>query len=314
MVTVPSGTPRMGVVSNAKAGRSSLVEDHGDNGSRFVSSRKRHATKQEMTDRRAAIVDLILDVAPATVRQIYYQATVHGIDEKTDAGYEKVMAELKFLREEGEIDWDDIVDHTRSITRWARYSTVEEALRETARTYRRKLWEDSDTYIQIWLEKDALAGLLEDMVYAFDVPLCVARGYPSLSQLHDAAMELDANQDRLCWVYHLGDYDPSGQDAARHIEETLCRFAPETEIIFQRLAVTPEQIAEWNLPTRPNKPTDMRTKNFAGAASVELDAINPNEFRALVHSAIDQHIDQRKLKVLLAAEESERLLLRELAA
>ena len=79
------------------------------------------------------------------------------------------------------------------------------------------------------------------------------------------------------YIYHLGDFDPSGLNAAREIEKTLREMAPEAEIHFERLAVTPEQIGIWSLPTRPTKTTDSRAKGF-GDISVELDAIPPNDF------------------------------------
>ena len=110
------------------------------------------------------------------------------------------------------------------------------------------------------------------------------------------------------YIYHLGDFDPSGVNAGEKIEETLRELAPDAEINFERIAVTPEQIAEWNLPTRPTKKSDTRSKGF-GDISVELDAIDPNDLRDLVQMAIEQHLPPEQFEVLKAAEESERELL-----
>ena len=117
----------------------------------------------------------------------------------------------------------------------------------------------------------------------YDVPLMVARGYASLSFLHSAAEYVNA-LDIPAYIYHLGDFDPSGVNAGEKIEETLRELAPDAEIYFERIAVTPEQIAEWDLPTRPTKASDTRSKNF-GEISVELDAIEPNQLRAIVQAA-----------------------------
>ena len=114
----------------------------------------------------------------------------------------------------------------------------------------------------------------------YDVPLMVARGYASLSFLHSAAEYIN-DLDVPAYIYHLGDFDPSGVNAGEKIEETLRELAPDAEIIFERIAVTPEQIDAWNLPTRPTKTSDTRAKGF-GDISVELDAIEPNQLRALV--------------------------------
>ena len=132
----------------------------------------------------------------------------------------------------------------------------------------------------------------------------VARGYASLSFLHQAA-EYISGLSVPTYIYHLGDFDPSGVNAGEKIEETLRELAPDAEIYFSRLAVTPEQIADWDLPTRPTKVSDSRAKNF-GEISVELDAIEPNQLRSLVQEAIEQHLPPEEFDVLKAAEESER--------
>ena len=98
----------------------------------------------------------------------------------------------------------------------------------------------------------------------YDVPLMVARGYASLSFLHSAAEDIN-ELDVPAFIYHLGDFDPSGVNAGEKIEETLRELAPDAEIIFERIAVTPEQIEEWGLPTRPTKASDSRAKGFGSA-------------------------------------------------
>ena len=140
----------------------------------------------------------------------------------------------------------------------------------------------------------------------------VARGYASLSFLHFAAEQI-ASLDVPSYIYHLGDFDPSGVDAGRKIERTLRELAPDARIAFKRIAVTPEQIAEWRLPTRPTKTTDSRAKSF-GDISVELDAIPPDLLRGLVEGAIRHHLPQHEFAVLKEAEASERELLGRLVA
>src|SRR5262249_47928886 len=151
----------------------------------------------------------------------------------------------------------------------------EEALQETARLYRKDLWRDADAYVEIWLEKDALAGVIYPITALYDVPLMSARGYASLSFLHSAAEYINS-LDVTAYIYHLGDFDPSGVNASEKIEETLRELAPDAEIAFERIAVTPGQTRRWSLPTRPTKKTDTRAKSF-GEISVELDAIAPDD-------------------------------------
>jgi hypothetical protein len=151
--------------------------------------------------------------------------------------------------------------------------------------------------------------VLYDVTAEFDVPLMVARGYSSLTFLKQSA-EVIAEQERPTFIYHAGDWDPSGQNAADNIEDRLREFAPDADITFVKLAVTPEQIAEQDLPSRPTKASDSRSVNWTGGDSVELDAIHPTTLRELIRNAIEQHVDERQLEIIRTAEESERELLR----
>jgi hypothetical protein len=267
------------------------------------------ATKWQMAALHEALIRIVDEIRPCTVRQTYYQATVRSIVEKTEAGYDRVQRALVVLRREGRIPFRSITDNTRWQIKPTTYSSLQEALQETARFYRRAVWADVDAYVEVWLEKDALAGVVQPVTATYDVPLMVARGFSSLSFLHSAAEDINA-LEKAAHIYHLGDFDPSGQCAADKIEETLREYAPDAEIHFERLAVTPEQIERWTLPSRPTKQTDSRAKKFGHAESVELDAIHPDELRALVRYAINQHLPEDQLDTLRVAEESEREMLR----
>src|SRR5689334_18044661 len=128
----------------------------------------------------------------------------------------------------------------------------------------------------------------------------VARGYASLSFLH-AAAEYIGGLDVPASIYHFGDYDPSGVNAGQKIEQTLREMAPMADIHFDRVAVSLDQVHNWNLPTRPTKLTDSRGKGF-GAISIELDAIEPNLLRSLVETAIQRHLPLDQFQIVQAAE------------
>jgi hypothetical protein len=257
--------------------------------------RPRGSTKAVVEARREALLDIIGEMQPMTVRQVFYQATVRGLVEKAESGYAKVPGELPY-------DW--LADNTRWQRKPTTFDSVEDALRETAAFYRKNLWKDADAYVEIWLEKDALSGVIYPITSLYDVPLMVARGYASLSFLYSAAEYID-QLDIPAYIYHLRDFDPSGVNAGEKIEETLRELAPHARIAFERIAVTPEQIAEWDLPTRPTKTSDTRSKSF-GDISVELDAIEPNQLRELVQETIEVHLPAKQFEILKAAEESER--------
>ena len=248
---------------------------------------------------------IVATLRPMTSRGVFYQATSHGLVPKTENGCSMVERALVQKRREGRIPYNWITDSTRWQRRPRAYSSVAHALEETAKLYRRRLWDDADAYVEIWIEKDALTGVVYPVTSEYDVPLMSARGYPSLSFLHTAAEQM-AEQKRPCFIYQFGDHDPSGVDAARAIEKELREMSPNVEIHFERVAVTLRQIADWNLPMRPTKKSDTRSKKWTGGDSVELDALDPDTLRGLVRNSIERHVDREQLKVLLVAERSER--------
>jgi hypothetical protein len=272
--------------------------------------KRRRSTKAEVEHRREALLDIVEAMKPMTVRQVFYQATVRGIVEKSETGYTKVQTDLVLMRRAGDLPYNWLADNTRWQRKPRTFNGVEEALRDTAAFYRKSLWADADAYIEIWLEKDALSGVIYPITSVFDVPLMVARGYASLSFLYSAGEHINT-LDVPTYIYHLGDFDPSGVNAGEKIEETLRAMAPAADIAFERLAVTPEQITAWNLPTRPTKKSDTRAKGF-GNISVELDAIEPDGLRDIVQGAIEAHLPRRQFNVLKAAEQSEREIIAKL--
>jgi hypothetical protein len=271
--------------------------------------RRRRATKAEMEERAEFLIDYASEHGPVTVRGLYYQAEVHGIPgiTKDDRDYDKVQRQVLVLRRAGRLAYQDISDATRWMRKPTTHTGVEAALEETARFYRKSLWEDAKDYVEVWCEKDALAGVIFPITSLYDVPLMITRGFSSETFCFEA-IAARSGDTRPFHVKYLGDFDRAGRDAARSLEEKLCRFADEEgiEIIFETLAVTEEQIAQWNLPTREPKRTSVADKNWPYDFACELDAIPPDDLRAVVEIAINRHLSQRKLKILKAAEESER--------
>jgi hypothetical protein len=265
-----------------------------------------------METRRQALYEIVAEQQPMTVRQVFYRAMVKGVVEKTEDGYRTVQRALVEMRRVGVLPYEWISDNTRWMRKPQSHQSLDAAMRDAARLYRKDLWVDADAYVEVWCEKDALAGVLSDITYEFDVPLMVARGFASETYLNEAAMSI-SQQDRPCYVYHFGDHDPSGVEAAKKIQEGLCRLAPKAEIHFMRAAVTPDQIAGWNLPTRPTKATDSRFKKWAGGESVELDAIEPDMLRLIAGMCIERHLPREEMKRLRLIEAGERQTFEEFA-
>jgi hypothetical protein len=278
-----------------------------------IKQKRFRRTKAAVTTIRKAIYNILSEDNPQTVRQVFYALTVRGVIAKAEIEYQRTVVRLLVdMREAGEIPFEWLADNTRWMRKPTTFTGIESCLNSTSKFYRRDLWAAMPVYVEVWCEKDALAGVLMEETEVCDVPLLTARGYSSLTFVHSAAMAIMA-RGKPAYVFHFGDLDPSGVDAARDIEAKLKRYAPDAEIHFERPAVTREQVERWNLPTRPTKQTDTRAKKFAGT-SVELDAIPARQLRELVRESIERHVDQNQLRILRVAEESERGFLKSVAA
>jgi hypothetical protein len=165
--------------------------------------------------------------------------------------------------------------------------------------------------VELWAESDSIASALSDITSRWDVPLMVFRGYGSEGYLYTLGEEIRQHR-RPVTIFYIGDHDPSGVDIQRAALQRVREFAPDAQITLERIAVTPAQIVEMGLPTRPAKRQDPRSKRFTGG-TVETEAIPARTLRTLVDTAIQRHINPAQLAVQQAAENSERQILWDLA-
>ena len=273
------------------------------------SIKRSRRTAGEIAVIREAILEVLEIGFPMTLRQLFYKLVSRRVIAKTEPEYDSTVGRLvKEMRLSGQLPWHWITDNTRGQRKVRTNSSLEEALEDTARFYRRDIWDDQPEYVEIWCEKDAISGVLWPAVVEWHVPLMITRGYPSLSFMYETAATISAVERRVHIAY-LGDWDPSGLDIQRNVEGRLREFAPKVDLDFRRLAVTPEQVREFGLLTRPTKASDSRAKGFRGE-SVEVDAIDSNQLREMVEEFISAFVDRRRLAQLRIAEASERDILR----
>lgn len=214
----------------------------------------------------------------------------------TPGGAERARTTVPF-------DW--IADNTRWTRKPTTFDSMEAALKNTAETYRRALWNDADEYVEVWCESDSIAGVIYDETDEWDVPLQVVRGMSSISYLYAAAQNI-VETGKPAHLYYFGDYDKTGMDIDRNVEKDIREFAGDAEIYFERVAITSEQIEELNLPTKPSA----KHRDFPN--TVELEAIPPATLRRLVRGCIEQHVDPDLLAGIEVAEASEREVLTEI--
>jgi hypothetical protein len=273
-------------------------------------------TKADIASIRDAIVEVIDDDPPMTVRQVFYQLVGRGVVEKTEAQYQGTVIRLMTeMRLDGSLPYSSVVDETRRVRVTRTYDSIKHAIEQTAKFYRRSALEQSDDYVEIWVEKDALAGVMWDVTSDYDVPLMVSRGMPSITFLHGSALAIRAAAQRGkdAYIYQFGDHDPSGVLIPRSLERRLNEMCEKLDCpppIVQRRALTEKQIQQHRLPTRPTKRDGNRHAHDFEGDSVELDALPPRVLRSMVRDVIERHISPQATETLRAAEDSERELLR----
>jgi len=247
---------------------------------------------------------------PLTLRQVYYRLVAAHVIPNTERAYKNLSARLTDGRRAGRIDPARITDRLREAQRVPCWGDLPDFLRAVRRSYRREKWTSQPVTVEVWCEKDALAGVLQPIADEHEVTLYVGRGYSSYSAMMDAADRIaDAGQRTV--VLYFGDFDPSGQDMPRDIRDRLAAdFGVEVDL--RVIALTPEQIAEYDLPPAPTKKTDTRAAAFVakhGDLSVELDALPPDVLQALVRNCIEGLMDLSAFAAEAEAEEEERVRL-----
>jgi len=273
-------------------------------------------TKADIAAIRDVITEVIAEDPPMTVRQVFYQLVSRGVIEKSEQQYQGTVIRLMTdMRLSGDLPYHWVVDESRRVRITQTFDNVTDAIEHTAKFYRRSALAASDDYLEIWCEKDALAGSLWHVTSDYDIPLMVSRGMPSLTFLHGTALALQAadEQGKESYIYQFGDHDPSGVLIPKAIERRLVEMCEELGChppYVNRVALTEDHIREFNLPTRPTKRAgNSHAIDFEGD-SVELDALPPRVLRELVREVIERHISPEQTLALREAEESERDLLR----
>ncbi len=272
-------------------------------------------TRDDIVAIKDAIKEVLASDHPQTVRQVFYRLVTQDVIEKTEKDYQQVVIRLLTdMRLSGDIPFSWIIDFSRIKHQTQTFDSIADAVADTARFYRRSALRESAVYIEILVEKEALAGIIYDAASDYDVPVIVSKGMPSLTQLHGSFQNVyrAAEFGKESFLYQFGDHDPTGALIPKVIEDRILWFCERNDCpmpTVERYALTRGQIEEYDLPTRPTKRDgNPHAANFVGD-SVELDALPSRVLRELVLDCIEGHISPSDVAVLREAEESERELL-----
>ncbi len=247
-----------------------------------------------------------------TLRQLYYQFVSRAFIPNTDRDYKRLGNTISDARRAGLVDWASIIDRTRNLVSVPNWANPSEILQSAVDSYHRDLWDTQDNRLEVWIEKDALIGVIEDICRELDVPYFSCRGYVSDSEMWSAAarrMTDYADNDQNVVVLHLGDHDPSGIDMTRDIRDRLSLFSGSTDPIVKRIALTMEQVDEQGPPPNPAKVTDSRYESYQavyGDESWELDALEPQFMADLIREHVEELRDDEAMDKAVAEQEAER--------
>jgi len=253
-----------------------------------------------------------------TLRQVYYQMVARTIIPNNEKSYKNLGNLISDARLAGLIDWEAIEDRTRNLRGNSHWKTPGGIINSASHSYHLDHWEGQDYYVEVWVEKDALIGIVGQICQRLDVNFFSCRGYVSQSEMWGAARRLQyrQRQGQNVVLLHLGDHDPSGKDMSRDIQDRLVTF--ETyDITFKRLALNMNQIEQYNPPPNPTKLEDSRSSGYIaeyGYECWELDALEPQVISDLIQENVMKFRDHELYEQVLDREREERSLLTELAS
>lgn len=246
-----------------------------------------------------------------TLRQIYYQFVSRDWLKNQQKEYKRLGSIINDARLAGLIDWSAIEDRGRNLLYSPSWNSPKEIIQTCASQYRIDPWKDQEYYIECWVEKEALIGVLAVPCEEWRVPHFACKGYTSQSEMWDAGhnrLKKKVRAGKKIVILHLGDHDPSGIDMTRDVQDRLWMFTGgEGEVV--RLALNMDQVEQYNPPPNPAKMTDSRFNGYEaeyGDESWELDALSPTTISDLISVEIEDRVDADAWNDSMEREASER--------
>lgn len=250
-----------------------------------------------------------------TLRQVYYQLVARDIIPNNERSYKNIGNLISDGRIAGLIDWNSIIDRTRNLQGLPHWEDPSDIIESAAYQFAFDKWAGQENYVEVWVEKDALIGVVGRACNALDISFFSCRGYVSQSEMWNAAERLKAkSQDRNTVIIHLGDHDPSGKDMSRDIGDRLRTFEVYPE--FKRIALNIDQIHKYNPPPNPTKLTDSRCSGYMrefGDECWELDALRPEVIDELIQKTVSEYCDLDLFEKVRAKEEVAKELLKKVS-
>lgn len=248
-----------------------------------------------------------------TLRQLYYQFVSRDLIANKQSEYKRLGSVINDARLAGEIDWNAIEDRTRYLRGINTLEDPADAISAAARDYHEDLWAAQRYRPEVWIEKDALVGVVEPVCARWRTDFFACRGYSSQSEQYNAGKRFARRKaiGQTPIVFHLGDHDPSGMDMTRDNRDRLAMFA-RLGVKVVRLALNMDQIEQYDPPPNPAKESDSRAAGYIeefGPSSWELDALEPTVIDKLIDDAIAEYVDLEAWEAAKTEEQERRGLI-----
>lgn len=276
-------------------------------GAGTIKRSRRTKAQVEQLDRQ--ILEVLKDDNPQSVRHVFYRMTnprLHEPVEKSDRGYRHVQRRCVALRRSGQLPYGWISDATRRGYFTPVYRNASDFLRSVSGHYRADIWQQSDHYVEVWVESRSLAGVVQDDCAEMAVSLYPAGGFSSITLAFQAAGNTNFDADgRQVNIFYIGDYDPAGVLIDVALERELREHMhSHIDLNFERIAISKEQILAYDLPSKPRKSGDKRSLHIS--ETVEAEAMPAGILRKLLRDNVEKYLPARALAVAKVAERSER--------
>ena len=232
-----------------------------------------------------------------TLRQLYYQFVARDIIPNSERSYKNLGSMITKARMAGLLPWEAIEDRNRTHNAYWYDEDETNPVKDLPDYIRYDQWARQDTYVEVWVEKEALGNVIERACSPLLIPHMACKGYLSASEAWRAGRRLKEriHAGKRCVVIHLGDHDPSGIDMTRDNRERLELFTEmPADVEVHRIALNMDQVDQYSPPPNPTKITDSRAKSYIseyGRTSWELDALEPAVLEELIKNEVEQYID-----------------------
>jgi hypothetical protein len=268
-----------------------------------------------------AALEILSEESPMTIRQLFYRMVSRELLVNSKLDYQRLSRFMTKAREDGRCDYDLIVDRSRPVYEKSVWKDPSGYARTVKHAYHKDYWAMQPRYCEIWAEKDAIVGSIEDLTRDLGVTLRVGRGFLSATRVNDIATHF-ANIEKPKTVFYLGDQDPSGQEIEATAFEKVWRrfqqlmpwpegtkeFDDSYDLSIERLAIHKSDIEIFDLPPLKIKDSDSRAAKFRkvhGKHCVELDALPPTELRRRIREAVEGQLDRQLWDRAIEIEEVE---------